>query len=114
MPQWLKFDKNMLKFTGYFIEHVTESTYQNYSISICNILYYLEDDAIHVIKIKTENSYMTQGDLIKRQRINYHDIQDPLTKRDKTWKDFNLQKNILIFGKNFRLCYCDIFTQNFY
>ena len=74
----------------------------------------MEDDAIHVIEIKTENSGMTQGDLIKRQRINYHDIQAPLTKRDITWKDFNLQKNILIYGKNFRLCYCDIFTHNFY
>ena len=114
MPQWLKFDKNVLKFTGYFIEHVTESAYENYRIRVCNILYYLEDDAIHVIEIKTENSGMTQGDLIKRRRINYHDIQDPLTKRDITWKDFNLQKNIMICGKNFRLCNCDIFTQNFY
>ena len=35
---------------------------------------------------------MTQGDLINRQRINYHDIQDPLTKRNITWKDFNLKK----------------------
>ena len=57
---------------------------------------------------------MTLSYLNKRQRINYHDIQAPLTKRDITVKDFNLQKNILIFGKNFRLCYCDIFTQNFY
>ena len=32
MPQWLKYDKNVLKFIGYFIEHVTESTYKNYRI----------------------------------------------------------------------------------
>ena len=48
--------------------------YENYRIRTCNILYYLEDDAIHVIEIKTENSGMTQGDLIKRRKINYHDI----------------------------------------
>ena len=68
MPQRLKFDENKLKFTGYFIEHATESAYKNYRIRTCNILYYLEDDAIHVIEIKTENSGMTQGDLIKRRK----------------------------------------------
>ena len=52
----------------------------------------MEDDAIHVIEIKTENNGMTQGDLINRQRINYYNIQDPLTKRNITWKDFNLKK----------------------
>ena len=29
MPQWLKFDKNVLKFTGYFVEHVLESAFGN-------------------------------------------------------------------------------------
>jgi len=114
MPQWLKFDKNVLKFTGYFVEHVTESAYENYRIRACNILYYLEDDAIHVVELKSENSGMVQGDLIKRQRIQYQDLQDPLTKKDISWKDLNLQKNVLICGKNFRLCSCDKFTQNFY
>ena len=114
LPQWLKFDKNVLKFTGYFVEHVTESAYENYRIRTCNILYYLDDDAIHVVEIKSENSGMVQGDLIKRQRIKYHDIQDPLTKRDISWKDFNLQKNVIICGKNFRICNCDKFTQNFF
>ena len=114
LPQWLKFDKNVLKFVGYFVEHVTESAYENYRIRTCNILYYLEDDAIHVVEIKSENSGMVQGDLIKRQRINYQDIQDPLTKRDISWKDFNLQKNVIICGKNFRLCNCDNFTKKFY
>ena len=70
MPQRLKFYKNVLKFTGCFIGYVKENTYENYRIPTCNILYYLEDDAIHVIKIKTENSGMTQGDLIKRRKIN--------------------------------------------
>ena len=114
LPQWLKFDKNVLKFVGYFVEHVTESAYENYRIRTCNILYYLEDDAIHVVESKSENSGIVQGDLIKRRRIQYQDIQDPLTKRDIAWKDFNLQKNILICGKNFRLCNCDKFTKNFF
>ena len=96
MPQWLKFDKNVLKFTGYFVEHVTESAYENYRIRACNILYYLEDDAIHVVELKSENSGIVQGDLIKRRRIQYNDLQDPTNKKDISWKDLNLQKNVII------------------
>jgi len=114
MPQWLKYDKNVLKFTGYFVEHVTESAYENYRIRTCNILYYLEDDAIHVVELKAENSGIVQGDLIKRRRVQYQDMQDPTSKKDISWKDLNLQKNVLICGKNFRICSCDKFTQNFF
>ena len=114
LPQWLKFDKKVLKFYGYFVEHVTESAYENYRIRPCNILYYLEDDSIHVIEPSSENSGIVQGDLIKRQRIKFHDLQDPENKRDISWKDFNLKKNILIFGKNFRICNCDKFTKEFF
>ena len=114
LPQWLKFDKKVLKFNGYFKEHVTESSYENYRIRPCNILYYLEDDSIQVIEPQKENSGIVQGDLVKRQRVRFHDIQDPENKRDITWRDFNLQNNILIYGKNFRLCNCDRFTKNYF
>lgn len=113
IPQWLKYDKNVLKFDGYFKEHITESAYENYRIRPCSILYYLDDDSIHVIEPQKENSGIVQGDLVKRQRVKYHDIQDPENKRDISWKDFNLQKNILIYGKNFRLCNCDKFTRDY-
>ena len=114
LPQWLKFDKVVLKFNGYFVENVIESAYENYRIRPCNILYYLEDDSIHVIEPKNENSGITQGDLIKRRRVKFHDIQEAENKRDISWKDFNLKKNILIFGKNFRICNCDKFTKDFF
>ena len=29
LPQWIKYDKNVLKFIGYFTEHVIESAYEN-------------------------------------------------------------------------------------
>ena len=67
MTQWLKFDKNVLKFTRYFVDLVMESTFENYRIRACNILYYLEDFSIHVVELKSENNDMVQGDLIKRQ-----------------------------------------------
>ena len=113
LPQWIKYDKNVLRFEGYFDEHVTESAYENWRIRPCLILYYLDDDTVHVIEKKYENSGIPQGDFIKRRRTKLFD-KDPDLKRELFWKDLNLGQNIMIYGKNFRLCKCDKFTQEFY
>ena len=113
LPQWIKYDKNVLRFEGYFDEHVTESAYENWRIRPCTILYYLEDDTVHVIENKYENSGIPQGDFIKRRRTKLY-LNDPEIKKELNWKDLNLGKNISIFDKNFRLCKCDKFTQDFY
>lgn len=108
LPQWIKYDKNVLKFNAYFVEHVVESAYENHRVRKCNIFYYLEDDSIHVTECKEENSGIPQGYLIKRHRIE----------KSKgvyvTWKDFNLCSEIVFYGKKFRICSCDEFTQKFY
>ena len=106
LPQWRKFDKNVLRFKGYFQEHVTESSFENYRIRPCSLLYYLEDDTIQVIEFKSENSGMPQADLLKRGRILNG-------MKEVHWRDFNLGKNIMLAGKNFRICNCDKFTENF-
>lgn len=107
IPQWRKFDKNVLRFKGYFQEHVTESSFENYRIRPCSILYYLEDDTIQIIELKSENSGMPQADLLKRSRLLN------LNKQEINWRDFNLGKNILLAGKNFRICNCNKFTEDF-
>ena len=106
LPQWRKFDKNVLRFKGYFQEHVTESSFENYRIRPCSLLYYLEDDTIQVIESKSENSGMPQADLLKRGRILNG-------MKEVHWRDFNLGKNILLAGKNFRICNCDKYTEDF-
>ena len=117
LPQWLKYDKNVLRFEGYFNEHVNESSFENYRIRPCEILYYLEDDSVQIIEKKTENSGMVQGDLLKRRRI-YNTTNNLYNSNNinyaTSWKNFNLAQNIIIFGKNFRICNCDKFTQDFY
>ena len=113
LPQWIKYDKNVLRFEGYFDEHVTESAYENWRVRPCTILYYLEDDTVHVIENKYENSGIPQGNFIKRRRTKLFE-KDPELKRELCWKDLNLGQNISIFGKSFRLCKCDQFTQDFY
>ena len=110
LPQWIKYDQHCLKFTGYFSEHVVESAYENYRIRKCNIYYYLDDDTMHIDEIREENSGITQGYFVKRQRC--------LKKGQKgvyiTWKDFNLRKEIFLFGKKFRICQCDDFRQKYF
>ena len=61
LPQWIKYDKTVLKFIGYFVEHVVESAYENYRIRKCNIFYYLDDDTMHIDEIREENSGIVQG-----------------------------------------------------
>ena len=61
LPQWIKYDKNVLKFTAYFVEHIVESAYENYRIRKCNIFYYLEDDTMHIDEVREENSGIVQG-----------------------------------------------------
>jgi len=108
LPQWLKFDKNCLRFEGYFDEHVNESAHENWKIRPVQILYYLDDDSLQIIEHKTENSGMPQGDLLKRHRALYDD------KSNVRWQDINLGKELYIYGKKFRVCSCDKFTQDFY
>ena len=109
LPQWLKYDKDVLKFVGYFTEAVNESAYENYRIRKVDIFYYLSDDTIQINEQKYENSQIVQGYFIIRQRCYKNDEKTPIT-----WRDLNLQTEITLFGKTFRICNCDDFTKFFY
>lgn len=110
LPQWIKYDKNVLNFKGYFTEHVVESAYENFRFRKCNIFYYLDDDTMHIDELREENSGIVQGYFIKRQRCPKEGTKDDYI----TWRDFNLQSEIFLFGKKFRICSCDDFTNQFY
>ena len=110
LPQWIKYDKNVLKFKGYFVEHVVESAYENYRIRKCNFFYYLEDDTMHIDEIREENSGIVQGYFVKRQRCEKEGQPGVFV----TWRDFNLRAEVFLFGKKFRICSCDEFTKKFY
>lgn len=110
LPQWIKYDKNVLKFTGYFVEHIVESAYENYRIRKCNIFYYLDDDTIHIDEIREENSGIVQGYFVKRQRCEKEDQPGVFI----YWKEFNLCSEIFLFGKKFRICDCDEFSKKYF
>ena len=110
LPQWIKYDKNVLKFVGYFCDHVVESAYENYRIRKCNIFYYLEDDTLHINEIREENSGIVQGYFIQRQRCEKEGQKNSYI----TWRDINIRGDIFLFGKKFRICDCDEFTRYYY
>ena len=60
-PTWLKHDRQVLQFRGYFQEPVVENPDENYRIRKCIIYYYLEDNAMYITEPKIENSGLPQG-----------------------------------------------------
>lgn len=55
-PTFVKLDKQVLRFFGYFKESVVESRLENYRIRKLTIYYYLEDHSIMINEPKQENS----------------------------------------------------------
>lgn len=109
LPQWIKFNNNVLKFYGYFNEHVVETVHENYRSRRVHIYYYLCDDSIHIDEIKEENSGIPQGYFLKRHRV-----KNPDGKTYLHWSDINLRQEIDVYGKRFRIFNCDDFTKKFY
>lgn len=109
LPQWVKYNDAVLKFYGYFNEHVIETVGENYRSRKVHIYYYLSDDTIHIDEIKEENSGLPQGYFLKRHRIINKETNDYYH-----WSELNLRKDIFIYGKKFRIYNCDEFTKKFY
>lgn len=123
LPQWIKYDKKVLKFKAYYNEHITESRVENYRTRECFILFYLEDETIQVYELKVENSGMPQGTIIKRQKIEKISTKElksnslDFSNKHKSFigiEDFKIGSNITLYGKTFKICDCDEFTKNFY
>lgn len=55
-PSWVKMDRHVLRFNGYFKESVVESAIENYRVRKLIVFYYLEDNSISITEPKLENS----------------------------------------------------------
>jgi hypothetical protein len=107
-PKWLKYDKQALRFYAYFQEPVHESGVENFRIRKCIVLYYLDDDTLHIAEPKIENSGIPQGIFLKR-----HKVPKP-SGEIYTYNDLNLGVNLDLYGRVFRIVDCDEFTKKFY
>ena len=100
----------MLKFNAYFQESVVEDPNENYRLRQCTMFYYLEDDTLHIIEARVENSGIPQGIFLKR-----HLVPKPNCPTDLyTWRDLRVGQSIDIYSRMFRIIDCDDFTRDFY
>jgi len=95
-PLWLKHDRQVLRFFGYFQEAVVEDPNENFRIRKCLIYYYLEDDTIHIMEPKIENSGIPQGVFLKR-----HKGAHPTEPRQLNWRDLGVRIELELYGRVF-------------
>lgn len=107
-PTWLKHDRQVLQFRGYFQEHVVENPDENFRIRKCIIYYYLDDNSMYITEPKIENAGIPQGVFLKR-----HKFPKP-EGGFYTWADLDAGKEIEIYGRVYRLTSYDDFTSKFY
>jgi len=109
-PSWVKLDRQVLKFYGFFKESVVESPMENYRVRKLEIFFYLEDNSISITEPKLMNSGIPQGAFLKRQKV----LRSDGSSKHLTVKDFKIGSEVHIFGKNILICGCDQYTREFY
>jgi len=98
----------VLRFYGYFKEHVVESRLENFKIRKVTIFYYLEDKSIMVTEPKQVNSGTPQGAFLKRQVVLKPDGCPFMP------DDFSIGCDTGIFGRQVRIYDADDYTRQFY
>ncbi|XP_025324577.1 EF-hand domain-containing family member C2 isoform X1 [Canis lupus baileyi] len=109
-PSWVAFDKQVLSFDAYLEDEVPDKSQGNYRIRRYKIYFYLEDDTIQVNEPELKNSGMPQGTSIRRQRIS---LPPPDEDQFYTVHHFNINIDIIFYGRTFKIYDCDTFTKNF-
>ncbi|XP_070146023.1 EF-hand domain-containing family member C2 isoform X2 [Ovis canadensis] len=109
-PSWVAFDKQVLSFDAYVEDEVPDKSQENYRIRCYKIYFYLEDDTVEVNEPVLKNSGLPQGIFIRRHRIS---LPPPNEDQFYTVHDFNVNIDIVFYGRTFKIYNCDAFTKNF-
>lgn len=109
-PTFVKLDKQVLRFYGYFKESVVESRLENYRIRALIIYYFLEDRSIMITEPKQVNSGTPQGAFLKRQMVLKLDGSGmPFEPTD-----FRVGLDIGICGRSIRIYDADTYTREYF
>jgi len=108
-PAWLKHDKQVLRFYGFYQETVTERPDENSRFRYLVITYHMEDGTLMIGEPRVENSGISQGQFLKRMRVPREDQQGFLGP-----DDFRCGQPIEIFAKVIHITGVDRFTRWFY
>jgi hypothetical protein len=108
-PAWMKHDKQVLRFYGFFQEAVSERKDENSRYRHVSIMYSMEDGTLQIAEPRVENSGIPQGAFLKRQRVLRADGQGFIGP-----DDFRVGAEISIYSRTYHLTGCDRFTRWFY
>ena len=68
-PDYVKLDKKVLRYFGYFKESIVEKELESGRLRLLVIYYYLIDDTISIVDTRQENSGIPQGGFLIRGKI---------------------------------------------
>lgn len=109
-PTWVKLDRQVLRFYGFFKESVVESSLENYRVRKLDIFFYLEDNSVSINEPKQTNSGIPQGAFLKRQKV----LRADGSGKHLTVQDFRIGQEVNIYGKTIFVTGCDQYTREFY
>jgi len=107
VPQWLAFDRRVLRFFAFFKEPVVESASENFRVRRVTIFYYLEDGTVHMGEPREDNSGIPQGVFLRRHMAEL-DSGEPLGIEHLT-----VGADLSLYGRTFHITGCDAFTREF-
>jgi len=123
-PDFVKLDKQVLRFNAYFKESVDESKTEFARIRKLTIFYYLVDDTIEITEPKEVNSGIPQGSFLKRSKITILQETNQTSNSFFKFKDnknsfysFNdlvIGGHIFVYGKLITIFDCDQYTREFF
>lgn len=124
-PDWVKLDKQVLRFNAYFKETVDESKIEHSRIRKLTLFYYMVDDTLEITEPKETNSGIPQGSFLKRSKVSkaqpnsYKDSNSFFKYNDNssqyyTYQDLIVGNAIYIYGKMLTINDCDQYTREFY
>jgi len=108
-PAWLKHEKQVLRFYGFFQESVSDRPDENCRYRNVSFMYYMEDGTMAMTEPKVENSGIPQGMFLKRGRVPRPDGAGFVGP-----DDFRCGAEISLYGRTYFITGCDRFTRWFY
>jgi hypothetical protein len=134
-PNWVTLNEKVLRFQGYCEEEVQDSQIETRRVRKIELFYYIEDDSLQVSEPRQANSGMPQGLVVKRHRVPHPNPNSPdrlvhttelppgsalalkrtpLAPRYHTYRDFQIGKPVVLYGRSYMLTDADPWTQEFY
>mmetsp|Transcript_13121 Transcript_13121/g.20773 ORF Transcript_13121/g.20773 Transcript_13121/m.20773 type:complete len:623 (+) Transcript_13121:118-1986(+) len=108
-PAWLKHEKQVLRFYGFFQEAVVERPDENSRYRQISIMYFMEDGTMRISEPRVENSGIQQGSFLRRHRVPRDDGQGFIGP-----DDLRCGAELTFYGRTYHMTGCDRFTRWFY